>query len=435
MKHDWRSAVRRLFFSLALAFVVGWMFDILEYTIMLTLAVYLTWHLHQLHKLQQWLTSRDTEDPPTSHGLWGSIFDDVYRLQRRHEKSKNKLKAMLKRVQDSTSALKDGVLMVDSHGNLEWWNQAANALLGLQDSKDIGQPISNLVRNPDFKAYFEKAKYDKPLEIQSPINHEAILELHITLFGRKDRLIVCRDISHLHQLEAMRQDFVANASHELRTPLTVISGYLETFIEYEDTLPARWGRALRQMHEQSQRMQNLINDLLVLSRLETSHTPDQGHVNVPNLLQALIADAKALSAEKQHEITLDCEEVDLLGTDSELSSAFGNLIFNAVKYTPENGKIQVKWWQDSTGLHLEVKDNGLGIDPKHIPRLTERFYRADPSRHSDTGGTGLGLAIVKHTLLRHDGHLYINSTLGKGSSFFCHFPISRKMQHPKVING
>jgi len=149
----------------------------------------------------------------------------------------------------------------------------------------------------------------------------------------------------------------------------------------------------------------------------------------------LVADAKALSAEKQHEITLDCEEVDLLGTDSELSSAFGNLIFNAVKYTPENGKIQVKWWQDSTGLHLEVKDNGLGIDPKHIPRLTERFYRADPSRHSDTGGTGLGLAIVKHTLLRHDGHLYINSTLGKGSSFFCHFPISRKMQHPKVING
>ena len=435
MKHDWRSAIRRLIFNLGLAFVIGWLFDILTYTIMITLAVYLSWHLHQLYKLQQWLTSRDTEEPPTSHGLWGSIFDDVYRLQRRHEKSKNKLKAMLKRVQDSTSALKDGVLMVDSQGNLEWWNQAANTLLGLQNSKDIGQPISNLVRNPDFKAYFEAARYESPLEMPSPINPEAILEMHITLFGRKDRLIVCRDVSHLHQLEAMRQDFVANASHELRTPLTVISGYLETFIEYKETLPSRWGRALVNMHEQSQRMQNLINDLLVLSRLETSNSPDQDQVNVPQLLEALVADAKSLSADKHHDIILESEGVDLLGSQTELSSAFGNLIFNAVKYTPENGQIKVKWWQDTTGLHLEVKDNGLGIDPKHIPRLTERFYRADPSRHSDTGGTGLGLAIVKHTLMRHDGHLHISSELGKGSVFSCHFPISRKQQHSLVSNG
>ncbi|GAA6134516.1 phosphate regulon sensor histidine kinase PhoR [Oceaniserpentilla sp. 4NH20-0058] len=435
MKHDWRSAIRRLIFSLALAFVVGWLFNKLTLAIMLTLAVYLTWHLHQLYKLQQWLTSRGADEPPTSHGLWGSIFDDVYRLQHRHQKSKNKLKAMLKRVQDSTSALKDGVLMVDSHGNLEWWNQAANALLGLQNSKDIGQPITNLVRNPDFKAYFEKAHYESPLEMASPINHDAVLQFHITLFGRKDRLIVCRDISHLHQLEAMRQDFVANASHELRTPLTVISGYLETFIEYKETLPARWGRALTQMHEQSQRMQNLINDLLVLSRLETSNAPDQTQVNIPNLLSALVADAKSLSGDKQHNILLECEDVSLIGTDTELSSAFGNLIFNAVKYTPASGEINVKWWQDTTGLHLEVKDNGLGIDHKHIPRLTERFYRADPSRHSDTGGTGLGLAIVKHTLLRHDGHLHISSVLGKGSCFTCHFPASRKVTNAKVING
>lgn len=435
MKHDWRSAIRRLIFNLALAFVIGWVFDILTYTIMITLAVYLSWHLHQLYKLQQWLTSRDTEEPPTSHGLWGSIFDDVYRLQRRHEKSKNKLKAMLKRVQDSTSALKDGVLMVDSHGNLEWWNQAANTLLGLQNAKDIGQPITNLVRNPEFKAYFEKANYDAPLDMASPINPEAVLEMHITLFGRKDRLIVCRDVSHLHQLEAMRQDFVANASHELRTPLTVISGYLETFIEYKDTLPSRWGRALSQMHEQSQRMQSLINDLLVLSRLESGNSPDPDQVNVPQLLHALVADAQSLSADKHHKFKLLSDDVDLLGSHTELSSAFGNLIFNAVKYTPENGEIEIKWWQDTTGLHLEVKDNGLGIDPKHIPRLTERFYRADPSRHSDTGGTGLGLAIVKHTLLRHDGHLYITSVLGKGSSFTCHFPISRKLNHIQVSNG
>jgi len=432
MKHDWRSAIRRLIFSLALAFVVGWSLDILAYTLILTLGVYLAWHLRQLHKLQQWLTSRDMEDPPTSHGLWGSIFDDVYRLQRRQAKSKNKLKAMLKRVQESTAALKDGVLMVDSQGNLEWWNQAANTLLGLQSSNDIGQPITNLVRHPDFKTYFENTHYESPLEISSPIDNDAILEFHITLFGRKDRLIVCRDISHLHQLEAMRQDFVANASHELRTPLTVISGYLETFIEYKETLPPRWGRALQQMHEQSQRMQSLINDLLVLSRLETNQGPEHGRVVIASLLNTLVADAKSLGADKHQTITLECEDVDLLGAESELFSAFGNLIFNAVKYTPENGEIHIRWWQDTSGIHLEVKDNGLGIDPKHIPRLTERFYRADPSRHSDTGGTGLGLAIVKHTLLRHEGYLHISSVLGKGSSFTCHFPISRKIEQPKI---
>lgn len=432
MKHDWRSAIRRLIFSLALAFVVGWSLDILAYTLILTLSVYLAWHLRQLHKLQQWLTSRDMEDPPTSHGLWGSIFDDVYRLQRRQAKSKNKLKAMLKRVQESTAALKDGVLMVDSQGNLEWWNQAANTLLGLQSSNDIGQPITNLVRHPDFKTYFENTHYESPLEISSPIDNDAILEFHITLFGRKDRLIVCRDISHLHQLEAMRQDFVANASHELRTPLTVISGYLETFIEYKETLPPRWGRALQQMHEQSQRMQSLINDLLVLSRLETNQGPEHGRVVIASLLNTLVADAKSLGADKHQTITLKCEDVDLLGAESELFSAFGNLIFNAVKYTPENGEIHIRWWQDTSGIHLEVKDNGLGIDPKHIPRLTERFYRADPSRHSDTGGTGLGLAIVKHTLLRHEGYLHISSVLGKGSSFTCHFPISRKIEQPKI---
>ena len=153
------------------------------------------------------------------------------------------------------------------------------------------------------------------------------------------------------------------------------------------------------------------------------------------MLNALVADAKSLSADKQHVITLECEDLDLLGIETELASAFGNLIFNAVKYTPESGEINIRWWQDTSGLHLEVKDNGLGIDPKHIPRLTERFYRADPSRHSDTGGTGLGLAIVKHTLLRHEGHLHISSQLGKGSCFTCHFPVSRKVIQAKVSNG
>lgn len=424
MTHDWRSAIRQLIFILGCAFLFGWLIGQTAWVISACLFVYLIWHLKQLHKLHLWLQDQE-EDPPESQGLWGSTFDDVYRLQRRNRKARARLKAVLKRVQDSTAALKDGVLMVDSNGNLEWWNKAASRLLGLREGSDINHPITNLVRDPSFKNYFERIEYDTPLEITSPINHDIRLEFHITLFGRQDRLILCRDVTQLRQLEAMREDFVANASHELRTPLTVISGYLETFLDYQDTLPSRWGRAIKQMHEQSQRMQNLINDLLLLSRLETTHSPDHSPVPVASMLKRLQGDAITISQDKGHEIELEAEEVSLMGMDTELSSAFGNLIFNAVKYTPEKGRILIRWYRDEHGVHLSVKDNGLGIDERHIPRLTERFYRADASRHTNTGGTGLGLAIVKHVLLRHGGRLEIKSKLGNGSEFLCHFPNSR----------
>ncbi|WP_396588028.1 phosphate regulon sensor histidine kinase PhoR [Bermanella sp. R86510] len=434
MNHDWRSAIRRLIFILGGSVVFGWITDTGLWALCICLFGYLFWHLHQLHKLQTWLQNQE-EEPPESRGLWGTTFDDVYRLQRRNRKARKRLKAVVKRVQDSTAALKDGVLMVDSDGQLEWWNQAASHLLGLQPESDYNQPLTNLVRDPSFKAYFDSLEYDVPLEVAGPINHNLKIEFHITLFGRQDRLIVCRDVTQLRLLESMREDFVANASHELRTPLTVISGYLETFLDYQDSLPRRWGRALKQMHEQSQRMQSLITDLLLLSRLETTHIPDQQRVSIESILQRLQQDAKTISEEKGHSITLECEPVDLIGVDTELSSAFGNLIFNAVKYTPEKGNIHIHWYADSQGAHLSVKDNGLGIDERHIPRLTERFYRADASRHSNTGGTGLGLAIVKHVLLRHGGQLNIKSRLGEGSEFICHFPATRIAQQsaPKDI--
>lgn len=427
MNHDWRSAIRHTIFAMALSAFVGWVMGSTAWGIAAFSIGYLIWHFRQLHRLQEWLINPEADDPPDSHGIWGQVFDDVYRLQRRQKKSRQRLKAVLKRVQDSTAALKDGVIMVDSQGNLEWWNQSANQLLGLNEKQDIGHPITNLVRDPEFKAYFEQTDYDDPLEIASPINHDMSLQFQITLFGRKDRLILCKDVTHLKQLEAMRQDFVANASHELRTPLTVISGYLETFIDYKDTLPARWGRALEQMHQQSQRMQSLINDLLLLSRIEGSDGTSHEKVTVPAMLNRIKDDALAFSAGR-HVIHLDAEEVNLNGVESELSSAFSNLIFNAVKYTPENGEINIRWYENHYGLFLEVKDNGIGIDSRHLPRLTERFYRADPSRHSDTGGTGLGLAIVKHVLLHHEAQLDIRSVMGKGSTFTCHFPLHKKHQ-------
>lgn len=429
MQHSIKPAIKQLGYLFLASIAFGWLIGYPSWTLCAVLAAYLSWHTWQLIKLKRWLSRSDNEqDPPESRGLWGDIFDDIYRLQRRNQKAQDRLKAVLKRVQDSTAALRDGVLMVNRQSNLEWWNAAAGRLLALNEQQDIGNPITNLIRYPEFRAYFERAQYDEPLEIVSPINNGLFLQFHITLFGDEDRLIVCRDISRVKQLEAVRQDFVANASHELRTPLTVISGYLETFLEYKDNLPTRWHRPLMQMHGQSQRMEHLITDLLTLSRLENKQSAEQKSINVPALLHNIKIDALALSAEKNHTITLETEDLFILGIESELASAFSNLIFNAVKYTPQDGAINIRWWKDDLGAHLSVNDNGLGIDSIHLPRLTERFYRADPSRHSETGGTGLGLAIVKHALMHHDASLAIQSTLGKGSTFYCHFPMR------KVIN-
>ena len=249
------------------------------------------------------------------------------------------------------------------------------------------------------------------------------IQLYLTRYGNNEHLMLVRDVTRIHQLEQMRKDFVANVSHELRTPLTVICGYLETLLDNVDEINPRWGRALQQMQQQGGRMQNLLNDLLLLAKLEATDYPsDNQPVPVDLLLLSIKGDAQALSNERGHRISLEADNsVRLKGSETELRSAFSNLVFNAVKYTPDNGEIRIRWWADDQGAHLAVQDSGIGIDAKHLPRLTERFYRVDSSRASNTGGTGLGLAIVKHVLLRHRARLDISSVPGKGSTFTCHF--------------
>ncbi|RDH42100.1 phosphate regulon sensor histidine kinase PhoR [Zooshikella ganghwensis] len=424
---------QRLFFGAVIVVIFGLAIDELAWTLVVALSSYLFWTLLQVYKLNHWLQESEltNNEPPESRGIWGDIFDAIYRLQRSHQKSRARLQAVIDRVQDSTAALSDAVVMIDSHGNLEWWNHAAEKLLGFRSPVDQGQLITNLIRDPAFGKYFEEKRYADPLEIPSPITEQIHLLFTITLFGRNDRLLLARDITRLHNLEQMRKDFVANVSHELRTPLTVIRGYLETFADNADSLPERWLRAIQQMQQQSDRMENLVSDLLLLSRLETSDKiSDPQEVNIATLLTNIINDAKALSGEKQHRISFVCSpNAILMGYERELHSAFSNLIFNAVKYTPAKGAIDVHWWEDEKGAHLSVMDDGVGIDPKHIPRLTERFYRADASRSKMTGGTGLGLAIVKHVLLRHYGHLEIISELGRGSTFTCHFSTQLLMEN------
>ena len=391
--------------------------------------LYLFWSHWQLFRLVSWLdeSAEGGLEPPESFGIWGDVFDGIHRLQRRHNRSRRRLTSVIERIQDSTAALGDGVVMADKQGNLEWWNPAAEDLLNLKMPHDQGQQLTNLVRDPVFVDYLEKSPDGESVQITSPANDNRQLQIAITVYGQGNRLLLVRDVTRLHQLETMRKDFVANVSHELRTPLTVISGYVETLIDNDVGIPPVWNKALNQMQEQALRMQSLVSDLLLLSALEATDSNDGARqVHLKPLLEGIVDDAKALSGESEHQISLSCDEkVAMLGNSKELRSAFANLVYNSIRYTSVGGRIQIRWKEDKDGGYLLVKDNGVGIDPVHIPRLTERFYRVDRGRSQSTGGTGLGLAIVKHVLLRHDGQIRISSHPGKGSSFMCCFPKER----------
>ena len=416
-------AIRRIITGMTTAVLFGGFMGQTLTCLLIFCSAHLSWNSYQFYRLQKWLHAPVISSLPESIGIWGAVFDTIRKLQSEQHKHISHLESIIEHVEVTTKAFRDGAIMTNRQGELRWWNEAANTLLGLKADLDTGQAITNYIRNPAFKTYFDSGDYTHPIEITSPVNHEKTLEFYITLVGDKERLVVCKDVSQLKQVEAMRQDFIANASHELRTPLTVISGYLETFIDYKNELPPKWGRALSQMHQQSLRMQNLISDLLQLSQLESNIQTQASHVSLRPLLTQIVNDAKALSGGK-HRINLDCEDIEINGIEVELSSAFSNVIFNAVKYTPQHGHINIRCFANKDGLQLWVKDTGIGINASHLSRLTERFYRADPSRHSDTGGTGLGLAIVKHILLRHDGYLEVQSEIGKGSTFICHLPVA-----------
>jgi two-component system phosphate regulon sensor histidine kinase PhoR len=399
------------------------------------LSLYIIWSTRQLFALYAWLVREEHTEPPDSVGLWGEFYTRLEHLFQKERRAQDNLQSIIVRAQQSVNALEDVVVLIDQHGYLEYWNHAAGRHLGFRADKDLGQPLTNLIRHPRFTDYLTKGDFREPLEIPSPVDDNRILQLRITEFGVGDQLILARDVTRIHHLEQMRKDFVANVSHELKTPLTVLKGYLETLLDTVPEEQTRLRRALTQMDTQSQRMEALVQDLLLLSRLENTEADNlQQAVAVHGMLQRMRESALALAPEKQQTIELDVpENARLIANPAELESAFGNLIVNAVKYTPAHGVIRIHWWQDADGAHLSVRDNGIGIDPAHIPRLTERFYRPDNSRVTQTGGTGLGLAIVKHVMIRHNGKLEIKSELGRGSNFTCHFPASRLVSKPTAL--
>lgn len=422
MFNPWSAELRRLFLVLALALLVGLLFGRPGLLLTIALTAYLAWHLRNLYRLYVWLRDGRSFHPPESDGIWGEVFHQLYRLQLRNRKRKRRLTGLIKRFQEATSAMPDATVILDADGGIEWFNNAAEQLLGLQPGKDVGQRIINLIRSPEFARFLSREESEEPLRITSSDDDNLILSMRIVPYGNDQRLLLARDISQQQRLEQMRRDFVANVSHELRTPLTVVAGFLETLLDEKH--PDYATRSMELMQQQTQRMHHIVEDLLLLSRLETDRTRPAGEVvSVPAVLSMIEEGIEPLVQQRQQSIRFDCDpNLRILGAEKELYSAFNNLVTNAVRYTPDGGTIQVRWFRDERGAHLEVEDSGVGIAPQHIPRLTERFYRVDVGRSRDTGGTGLGLAIVKHVINRHDGKLRISSVLNKGSTFAIDFP-------------
>lgn len=409
------------------ALLTGLLVGQVLWLLLIAVTAYLVWHIRNLYELERWLSGKHKGYPGERGGLWGDVNDALYQMHRRNNKRKKRLSSILSRFRKSTDAMPDATVVLDEQGNIEWWNRESKRIFGLKSSLDAGQPLANLVRTPEFVEFMRSGGSQERIEMVSPVDEDIHLSVRIIPYGNKQRLLVARDITRLHQLEQMRQDFIANVSHELRTPITVISGYLEALAdEPVDTPPVEWKKTLTVMQKQSQRMEDIVRDLLLLTRLETeSQTLREQHVNVSALLD-MVRDNAMVLGHNQQQVTLEMDRtLYLKGSHDELYSVFSNLVNNAVRYTPEDGLIDLSWYQKDGKAIFSVRDSGIGIAAHNIVRLTERFYRVDVGRSRDSGGTGLGLAIVKHILNRHQAELGIKSTPGKGSTFLVEFPAAR----------
>jgi two-component system phosphate regulon sensor histidine kinase PhoR len=389
------------------------------------LLILLGYHARNLHRLRGWLASPGAEDAPEAIGVWDDAFALLHRRERRLAQERRRLERLVVRYSQAGRALPDGVVILDGDDRIVWCNGKAESRFGIDANTDVGRPITNLVRQPEFVKYLTARDYTGPAQLKAGRGAALTLSIQIIAYDDAQKLLLARDITQAERLETMRRDFVANVSHELRTPLTVLMGFLETVRELKLD-PERARNYMSMMADQASRMRHIIDDLLTLSALESAPQPlwDR-QVPMRAVLASLYADAEALSGGR-HRISLDAQgDCDLLGAESEIASALRNLVINAIRYTPEGGEIRLIWRAAETGASFAVEDSGVGIAPEHIPRLTERFYRVDSGRSRESGGTGLGLAIVKHALLRHQASLQIESEPGKGSRFRVHFPARR----------
>ena len=392
------------------------------------LAYWVVYQLYYLQKTMQWLEDFRLEKVPHGAGTWDLIFAKIYRIAKSGEQQRQQLAETLKDFRSATQAMPDGVVTLDEDNQVIYANEQAEEQLGISNEKDGGRNLINIVRHPDFVAYLNGTDWDKSIVLRGLRDSERVLQLQLIPYGTHQRLLMTRDITQLDRLETTRRDFVANVSHELKTPLTVLSGFLETIRELPVT-EAQRNQYLGLMHAQAHRMENIVEDLLVLSKLESTNAPAQeDSIDMREMMDRLTTDANTISRSQHHIECKAASSAKLIGAEDELASAFSNLVSNAIRYTPAGGTIRLTWSINPESCPVfSVEDTGPGIEPQHLPRLTERFYRVDRSRSRETGGTGLGLAIVKHVATRHQATLLIDSEVGKGSCFSMVFPEKRRV--------
>jgi two-component system phosphate regulon sensor histidine kinase PhoR len=413
-----KSAIRRELLNLSIAgiivLVLGLVTGLMVELFILAMLGYIAWNLYNLSLMVRWL-NKPSKNLPESAGMWDEVYYQLYHLYRRQRKAKKKLSSIVMRFQESTQAMPFAAIVLNSNHEIKWFNRAASSLFNLYQSPDVGVPIINLIRDPGFSEYLSKQKFDDSFEFV--FNQRQVI-LNVTKYGSGQYLLSARDVTQQRLIDDMRRDFIANASHELRTPITVISGYAEALLSSADDS----GRVpLENILQQTERMQKIIEDLIVLAKLESREkTVELETVNLADLLGEIYNDAKVID-DNRHELILSAEPIVIEGHRDELRMAISNLITNAIRYTPDGGTIRLYSTTNNGFAIAGVEDTGIGIMPEHLPRLTERFYRVDAGRSREKGGTGLGLAIVKHILDHHNANLYIDSIPGEGTDFRCEF--------------
>ena len=415
LKHWW-LALFRVLAILGVGAALGFFFGSVASGLLVSLMVVLLYWSYQMFRVEQWL-SEVAEEPPQAAGVWGLLFDYIHRLQSQSAEAQGRLESSLHYLQDSLKSMRDAAIITDPWGNIAWMNDSAGSLLGISLDKDEGRPLVSKMRLPNFSDYLAVGDYKVPLRIPPSSEQKRCLQVEVSSFGGGDKLIFIKDITEQYKLEMVRRDFVGNVSHELRTPLTVLKGYVENLQSLDSDLVSKIQRPLVQMDMQVVRMEVLLKDLLWLSRIETIEGADKTlPINMTDLVAEIIEDLRAAYPERKIDTHLEHDDV-ILGDATELHSAVSNLVVNALKYSGHDDLVTVEWKLDSGLPTLTVRDEGEGIKPQHIPRLTERFYRVDKSRSQATGGTGLGLAIVKHVAVSHNAELLIDSVYGQGSVF------------------
>jgi two-component system phosphate regulon sensor histidine kinase PhoR len=421
---SWKFHGAILFLFAGAVLLVGWLIGYPVPALIIALAMYALWHVINFWRFHHWLQNAEG-DPPASIGIWAGLFDKISALVQKNQRQNERDREMLAEFQSLTDSFPDALLILNDRGAISWANKAAMSLLLLRIPEDLGQLVTSFFRGAEFANWYAGwSDAEDELELHSPRSQNTWLKIKAVDLRDQRRLLILRDISNVQNVERMRRDFVANMSHELRTPLTVLLGYLELL---EQQPQGKMSEAIKRMQIQGRQMQDMLNDLLELSRLQSDDVPTTDElVDVPAMLGRLRKQAEELSKGK-HEIIFDVQDgLCLSGNAPDLESAFHNLLTNAVRYTLRNGTITVKWNEQEEGPRLSVRDTGIGIPKRDINRITERFYRVGSDRARQTGGTGLGLAIVKHALNAHQARLIIESELNSGSEFICIFPAERK---------